>query len=913
MKEEPEAPASAASDRSRSADEDRSMPMEKEYRPETVESRWSREWIAQGLFTARPESGRKPFCMVIPPPNVTGNLHIGHVLVYTLHDIVARWRRMQGYDVLWLPGTDHAGIATQMVVERELARQGVDRHAIGRERFLEKVWEWKRAYGSRITEQLKQLGASCDWTRERFTLDEGLSKAVRTVFVRLYHEGVIYRDRYIVNWCPRCTTAISDLETNHETVKGKLYTIRYPGPGGRGKGVLVATTRPETMLGDTAVAVHPDDERYRQLVGKSVILPILGRPLPIVADAFVDPQFGTGAVKVTPAHDPNDFEAGRRLGLPEVVVIDPTGKMTSEAGEFAGLERLQARKRVVQRLEEEGLLVEVKDHEHAVGHCQRCGTMIEPLLSTQWFVRVEPLASAAIEAVEQGQTGFVPSSWVKVYFEWMRNIHDWCISRQLWWGHRIPAWYCDSCRHVVVEEADPDRCPTCGGGLRQDEDVLDTWFSSALWPFSTLGWPEQTRDLQTYYPTALLITGFDIIFFWVARMLMMGLKFMGQVPFREVYIHGLVRDAQGQKMSKTKGNAVEPVELQQRYGTDAVRFTMAVLAAPGNDIPLAHERMEGYRAFANKLWNAFRFVEMRLGDGPPPTGYREEELTLTDRWILSRTHRVILEVERSLEQYRFDRAADILYHFAWHEFCDWYIEFVKPDLQPGGGEPGKGRRAATARAVLVEVLDTLLRLLHPFMPYLTEDLWQRLPHQGNFLAAAEWPRAREDRLDQVAERDVEILQDLVVKVRNVRVETSIDPSRRVEVLVHAQSPRNARLIAEQADLVARLVRGKTVRTVDEIDAGLVAARGVVRGLELAIPLEGLLDLQAERTRLSKELAKLDTEVTARNRKLNNESFLGRAPAEIVEKERALQKELLERKRRIEATLASLGFHGGGRA
>jgi valyl-tRNA synthetase len=883
------------------------MSIDKEYRPEAIEARWAAEWIDRGVFRARGEPDREPFCMVIPPPNVTGNLHMGHVLVYTLHDVVARWRRMQGRDVLWLPGTDHAGIATQMVVERELAREGIDRKAIGRDAFVARVWEWKQLYGARITHQLKRLGASCDWSRERFTMDEGLSRAVRLVFVKLYREGLVYRDRFIVNWCPRCQTALSDLETIHKTVNGKLWTIRYPFADGKGKGITVATTRPETMLGDTGVAVHPDDARHAAAIGRSVTVPLTGRTVPVVADAFVDPAFGTGAVKITPAHDPNDFAAGRRLGLPEIVVIDPYGKMTEAAGAFAGLDRFQARKRIVHELEAADLLVEVKDHEHAVGHCQRCDTVVEPLVSLQWFVKVGALAEPAAAAVREGRTEFVPASWAKVYQEWMKNIHDWCISRQLWWGHRIPAWYCDPCGTIVVEESGPKKCERCGGALRQDDDVLDTWFSSGLWPFSTLGWPERTADLARYYPTTLLITGFDIIFFWVARMMMFGLKFMDDVPFRHVYIHGLVRDAEGQKMSKSRGNTIDPEDVQARYGTDAVRLTMAMLAAPGNDIPLAPERMEGYRAFANKLWNACRFVLMKLEESPAPPGPRpHEDLSLTDRWILSRAHRTIQEVDRALEQYRFDRAADILYHFVWHEFCDWYIECVKPDLFAADGP-----RAAAARAVLTEVVDTTLRLLHPIMPFVTEELWQRFPHEGDHLATAAWPRPDEGLLDAKAERDMELLQELVVKVRNLRVEASIDPSRRIEVLVHAETPRNAKLVASEAALLASLTRASSVTVVEAFPADLVAARGVARGFEAAIPLAGLLDVAAETSRLTKELDRVLRDVDARNRKLANESFLERAPAEVVAKERAIQQELLDKKRRIEATLASLAGGGAG--
>jgi valyl-tRNA synthetase len=882
------------------------MQIDREYQPREVEARWTEAWEAAGLFSARPDSGKPPFSMVIPPPNVTGNLHIGHVLVYTLHDIVARWRRMQGRDVLWLPGTDHAGIATQMVVERELAAQGSSRHELGREAFERRVWEWKDQYSGRIVEALRSLGSSCDWSRERFTLDEGLSRAVRAVFVRLYREGLVHRDRYIVNWCPRCHTAISDLETVYEEVEGRLYTVRYPGErDGEADEIRVATTRPETMLGDTGVAVHPDDERYAQLVGMSVKVPLTDRVVPVVADDFVDPAFGTGAVKITPGHDPNDFAAGRRHGLRELLVIDTAGRMTSEAGPaFSGMDRFEAREKALSELKRQGLLVGTEKHDHAVGHCQRCGTMIEPLVSTQWFVKVGQLARPAIEAVESGRTRFVPENWSKTYFEWMRNIHDWCISRQLWWGHRIPAWYCDDCDEVIVSEETPQRCKGCGGELRQEEDVLDTWFSSALWPFSTLGWPDETQDLQRYYPTDLLITGHDIIFFWVARMMMMGLKFRDEVPFREVYIHGLVRDAQGQKMSKSKGNTVDPKEVQARYGTDAVRFTMAILAAPGNDIPLAPERMEGYRAFANKLWNACRFVLMKLGDEPSQS-YSAEDLGLVDRWILSRTQTTIRDVEAALEEYRFDRAADLLYHFVWHQFCDWYIEFVKPDVQ-AVPEGRSTRRAETVRAVLLEVLRDLLRLLHPMIPFITEELWHKLPGADSFLAAESWPCFDGSRIDSAAEQEIELLREVVVKVRNLRAESNIDPSRRIEVLLQAGDDEMGKLFRSQGGLVASLVRADSVRLVEGFEEGLIAARGAVGTTQIALPLEGLLDLEAERARLRKEAAKVERELQVRARKLNNASFMEKAPPEVVGKERRLHQELAQRLERLEQHLATLG-------
>jgi valyl-tRNA synthetase len=881
------------------------MSIDKEYRPESVEPRWVRVWEEARLFHAAADSDKPPFSMVIPPPNVTGKLHIGHVLVYTLHDVVARWRRMQGYDVLWLPGTDHAGIATQAVVERDLVRRGLSRVELGREAFEAQVWEWKKKYGDEITGALRRLGASCDWERERFTLDEGLSRAVRTVFVRLYEQGLIYRGRYIVNWCPRCRTAISDLETNYKTVTGRLYTIRYPAVEGSALDMVVATTRPETLLGDTGVAVHPADERYTEHVGARVQVPLTGRDVPIVADDFVDPEFGTGAVKITPAHDPNDFEAGKRNGLPDIVVIDQDGRMSEAAGDYAGSDRFEARERVVADLESRGLLLGVEPHEHAVGHCQRCDTMIEPLVSTQWFVRVQDLARPAIEAVERGDTAFVPQSWSRVYFEWMRNIHDWCISRQLWWGHRIPAWYCDPCGETVVAEAEPQTCARCSGPLRRDEDVLDTWFSSGLWPFSTMGWPERTPDLERYYPTTLLITGHDIIFFWVARMMMLGLEFMDDVPFHQVYIHGLVRDAHGQKMSKSKGNTVDPEELQLRYGTDAVRFTMAILAAPGNDIPLAHERMEGYRAFANKLWNATRFVLMRLGD-KAASPWNDDDLRRVDRWILSRTERAVAEVERAFLEYRFDRAADALYHFIWHQFCDWYIEFVKPDVQDANSD---APRVETVRAVMLHTVGTLLRLLHPMMPFITEELWEKLPGTEGFIATADWPRARPELVDAQAEADVGLLQQLVVKTRNLRAESHIGPGERIELLVQPDGPETRKLIESETALVAGLVRASTVEVVDRLPQDRIAARGVIDGLQLAVPLEGVLDLDAERARLRKDLQKVATELATRERKLSNASFVERAPAEVVQKERRLLAELQDRSGHLERLLAQLESGG----
>ena len=875
------------------------MEIAKEYRPEEVEARWLEAWDEARLFEARPDSDKTPFCMVIPPPNVTGNLHIGHVLVYTIHDIVARWRRMQGRDVLWLPGTDHAGIATQAVVERELAKEGVSRTDLGREAFEAKVWEWKEEYGGRILRSLRELGSSVDWSRERFTLDDGLSRAVREVFVRLYDKGLVYRGRYMVNWDPKSRTAISDLEVEYRPVKGKLYTIKYPAADGSGRDVQVATTRPETMLGDTGVAVHPDDERYRDAIGVEVEVPLTGRTVKLVADSFVDPEFGTGAVKLTPAHDPNDFAAGERLGLPQLQVIDEDGKMTEEAGAYAGLDRFEARERVVADLEAKGLLVAVKDHDHNVGYSQRSGVVIEPLVSNQWFVKIAPLAEPAIEAVEKGDVRFVPDTWAKVYFEWMRNIHDWCISRQLWWGHRIPAWYCDRCGSMAVATSTPSSCGECGSEeLRQDEDVLDTWFSSGIWPFSTMGWPDETEDLARYYPTNLLITGHDIIFFWVARMIMSGLEFMDDVPFNTVYIHGLVRDQHGQKMSKSKGNTVDPEEVHGKYGTDAVRFTMAILAAPGNDIPLAPERMEGYRAFANKLWNAFRFVRMKLGDETPGS-IDGRSLSLADRWILSRAEATVEEVTEALEAYRFDRAADRLYHFVWGQFCDWYIELCKPDFFGDDAE-----RAATTRAVLADVLSTLLRMLHPFMPFITEELWHQLPGAEGFLAAASWPTAEGKRRDAAAEQAVERLQELVVKTRNLRAEASVPAGKKIELDLAAPADERAVLEPESAR-IATLTRAETLRWHDVLPDEGVAARAVAGSLQISIPLEGLLDLDAERQRLTKEIAKLEKDLGSRRKKLGNEAFLAKAPAAVVEKERAIEAEQQDKLQRLGQTLERL--------
>ncbi len=867
------------------------MEIEKEYIPENFEKKWYSSWIERDYFKANPQSSNTPFCIVMPPPNITGTLHIGHALNCTLQDIVIRWKRMCGYDVLWLPGIDHAGIATQIVVEKELQKKGLNRKKLGREGFLDLVWKWKEEYERKIIDALKRLGSSCDWSRKRFTLDEQLSQVVREVFVRLYQEGLIYRGKYIVNWCPRCRTAISDLEVSHEETKGKLYYIIYPIKG-EDSSLIVATTRPETMLGDTAVAVNPSDKRYTLAVGKTVILPIMNREIPIVADSFADPEFGTGAVKVTPAHDPNDFAISQRLNLPIIVVIDEEGKMTEETREFKGLDRFKCRKMLLEKLKKEKRLAKVTDYVYSIGKCFRCNTIIEPYVSTQWFVRMEQLAQSAMKAVEEKKIVFIPENWEKTYFEWMRNIHDWCISRQLWWGHRIPAWYCQ-CGEIQVDIEKPSSCLHCGSeSLSQDEDVLDTWFSSSLWPFSTLGWLNGNPEFKRYYPTTTLITGFDIIFFWVARMIMMGIKFTGDVPFRSVYFNGLVRDEKGQKMSKSKGNVIETDELMTKYGTDAVRFTLAILATPGTDIPLSPQRMLGYRAFANKIWNAARFVLRSLPEAEINLSYRAEELTLADKWIISELNRLIREVNQSLDSYRFDHAAHLLYHFLWHKFCDWYIEFTKPSLLDVEKE-GINIRVA----ILVDVLDKILRLLHPFMPFITEELWQKLPIQKESIVIASYPTADESLIDEKSEEHMALLIELITRIRNLRAENNIDPLKKIELCIRCEKKKQ-NIIKENMDQILNLVRASNIRIVEESISGTTCARCFLSGIEAAIPLKGLINFTLEKKRLEKEIAKLDKELLAKAKKLNNEEFLAKAPPDIIERERKAQKKHLDKKKKL---------------
>ncbi len=901
----------------------------KAYEPGAIEARWAEYWVKQKLFhtptPAADDAAQPVFTLLLPPPNVTGRLHMGHMLNHSQMDIIVRWHRMRGFRTLWLPGTDHAGIATQMMVERQVQSEGRDRRSLGREAFVERVWQWKQLYGGAILEQMKRLGDSVDWDRAYFTMDEGLSRAVREVFVRLYEQGLIYRGKYIVNWCPRCMTAISDLEVAHEEHVGKLYEIRYPEVRGQGF-VVVATTRPETMLGDVAVAVHPDDERYLHLRGKSLRLPLMEREIPVILDQVANPEFGTGAVKVTPAHDPNDFQAGLRHILPQITVMDEAGRMNENAGRYAGLDRFEARARVLADLEKEGLLAGVRDHAFALGKCDRCKTVIEPRLSTQWFVKVAPLARRAVQAVEQGEIRLTPENYAKTFFEWMRNIHDWCISRQLWWGHRIPAWHCADCKAITVAREAPPRCSKCESiELRQDEDVLDTWFSSALLPFTTLGWPEKTPDLSAFYPTSLLITAYEILFFWVARMIMMGCHFMaehpqGSVPFRHVYIHALVRDAERQKMSKTKGNTLDPIAIIEKYGTDAVRFTLAAMAAPGTDIAFNEARTEGYRAFANKIWNAARFLFLhadRAADsglwslaefqqaarngsaapGPQP---------LEDRWITSRLHRVAAEVHSALETYRFHEAANQVYSFFWGEFCDWYIEMVKLRLA-GGESPAEKQSARAAFFRIFAVFEAALRLLSPFMPFLTEELWHALydgrPPQKS-IALVAFPQSDPAQVDLEAEAEMAVLQDLVVTVRAIRADLKVEPRATVPLEVFAEADVR-RLLQENRVHVEKLAGVEAVTFVEESLAKAAGVRSTAR-FEVRVPYERKVDAAAERARLHKDLARMEGELANAQRQLSNQQFLAKAPQQVVEGIRRRSAELESLLGKTRAALKELG-------
>lgn len=878
----------------------------KSYDPVPIEDAWYRKWIDADLFHAEVDLSRNPFSIVIPPPNVTGSLHLGHALDNTLQDIVCRYHRMLGDNVVWIPGTDHAGIATQNVVERELAKQGLTRESLGREAFIEKVWEWKEKYGSQIISQLKKLGASCDWARERFTMDEGLSRAVRSVFVRLYHKGLIYKGKYIINWCPRCQTALSDLEVEHEEEKGKLYEVAYRFADGEGS-VRVMTTRPETILGDVAIAVHPRDERNRHLVGRKVVVPIVGRVIPVIEDNMVDPEFGTGCVKITPAHDPNDYLVGQRHRLEQIQVIDDRGIMNENAGKYAGLDRFRAREAVLRDLESEGALLGVKDLTHSIGHCYRCHTIVEPYLSEQWFVKTKPLADAGVKAVKEGRIRWIPDQWVNVYYQWMENIRDWCISRQLWWGHRIPAWTCEDCGHLTVSEEDPTQCEACGSSrLIQDQDVLDTWFSSALWPFSTLGWPEGTPELSYFYPTSLLVTGFDIIFFWVARMIMMGLEFMGDVPFRHVYIHALVRDEKGQKMSKSKGNVIDPLDVIERSGADALRLTLAALTLQGRDIFLSVSKIDTYRFFLNKLWNASRFALLNLDELGEENSFSlsdEKALRLHDRWILSRLNQVIEETTEDLNGYFFGEAARLLYDFIWGELCDWYLEMAKPALK---GEEGEERRKAT-QAVLKRVFREILLLLHPFVPFVTEELWHAFEFGGKFIEQTSWPAADSRWVDPRTTEEMALFQDFVRSIRNLRAEAHLVPQTWVPLVIFRSDEASAvNLLSQNADLAKLLARVKDIQfypTTSEKPSQCLAA--VLTCGDVFLKVSGLVDIDKEIERLESERVKLENEIQKSENKLSNGEFLSKAPAEVVEKERAVLNENQAKKKRLLENLKTL--------
>jgi valyl-tRNA synthetase len=865
----------------------------KAYEPKVVEEKWYREWESADCFHARVPSDKESFSIVIPPPNITGVLHMGHALNNTLQDILCRWKRMSGCNVLWMPGTDHAGIATQNVVERQLAAEGTSRHEIGREAFIERVWKWKAESGGQIIGQLKRLGASCDWGRERFTMDEGLSTAVREVFVRLYEEGLIYRDNRLINWCPRCHTALSDIEVEHEEQKGNLWYLRYPVVDSASC-LVVATTRPETMLGDTAVAVNPADERYRHLIGGFVMLPLVNRRIPIIGDEYVDMEFGTGVVKITPAHDFNDFEVGKRHNLDRINVFDESGIINAAGHQYEGLDRFAARKRIVAELEEQGFLEKIADHALSVGGCYRCKTVVEPYMSLQWYVQVAPLAEKALAAVRNGTTRIVPTQWENTYYEWMENIRDWCISRQIWWGHRIPAWYCDHCKEITVSKTDPTSCSHCGSDeIRQETDVLDTWFSSALWPFSTMGWPERTEELAAFYPTSCLITGFDILFFWVARMMMMGIHFMGEVPFRDVYIHALVRDAQGQKMSKSRGNVIDPLVIIDEYGADAFRFTLAAFAAQGRDVKLAEERIAGYRNFANKIWNASRFAFMNLEDFDPDlVAWKCLDLSNADRWILCRLNDAAGEVDEALTSYRFNEAASSLYRFTWSEFCDWYIELVKDDLYKGDAA-----RKTTARYVLWTVLENLLRLLHPIMPFITEEIWQSLPGKRpvSSIMQADYPRPRPDWQYTEGAQEMELVMEVIRGIRNIRGEVEVPPSREIAVILDCGSEESLHILKRNEGYVMSLARLSDLAMGRSPERPADAAVQVAGDVQIVIPLKGLVNVEEEEKRLLKELGKVEKDIDFLGKKLENQEFIGRAPAAVVAKEREKLDEFTNKK------------------
>ncbi|PZT57250.1 valine--tRNA ligase [Paenibacillus silvae] len=871
------------------------------YDPKAAEDKWYSTWTERGYFQAGKRKDAEPYTIVIPPPNVTGMLHIGHALDFTLQDILIRTKRMQGYDALWLPGSDHAGIATQTKVEQKLREEGLTRYDLGREKFLEKVWDWKEQYATTIRQQWGKMGLSLDYSRERFTLDEGLSKAVRKVFVQLYEKGLIYRGKRIINWDPVNRTALSDIEVEYKEVQGHLYHLRYPLSDGSGH-ITVATTRPETMLGDTAVAVHPKDERYADMIGKTLVLPILGREIPVIADDYVDKEFGSGAVKITPAHDPNDFEVGLRHDLPQITVMDESGTMNAEAGKYQGLDRSECRKQIVADLKEQGVLINIEDHMHQVGHSERTGAVVEPYLSTQWFVEMKPLAERAIKKQQSGEgVNFVPDRFEKTYLNWIENVRDWCISRQLWWGHRIPAWYDEETGEVIVSAEDPTTLPEYAGRkLKQDEDVLDTWFSSALWPFSTLGWPENTEDLKRYYPTNVLVTGYDIIYFWVARMIFTALEFTDEIPFKDVLMHGLVRDADGRKMSKSLGNGVDPLDVIEKYGADAMRYMISTSSTPGQDLRFRWERVEQARNFANKIWNASRFALMNLEGFTFEDRDISGELGTADYWILHRLNETSRDITRLIDAYEFGETGRVLYNFIWDDLCDWYIEFAK--LSFYGEDPVAKKKT---QSVLAYVLDQTMRLIHPFMPYISEEIWQHLPHEGETITLASWPVYDPELENPGAVAEMNLLMDTIRAVRNIRAEVNVPMSKKIELMVKANNDETSSIIERNSHYIKRFCNTSEFESGLDLSSPDKAMTAIITGAELYLPLAGLIDIEQEVARLEKELQNLESEVLRVEKKLANEGFVAKAPAKVIEEERAKQADYSDKRDKVIARIKEL--------
>lgn len=873
----------------------------KQYDPSQVEDRLYAQWMEQGYFHAVPDKNKKPYTIVIPPPNITGQLHMGHALDNTLQDILIRTKRMQGFSALWLPGTDHASIATEAKIVDAMAKEGITKEMLGREKFLERAWEWKKVYGGRIVEQLKKLGSSCDWERERFTMDEGLSKAVQEVFLKLYDKGLIYKGERITNWCPKCNTSISDIEVEYEEQAGHFWHIKYQVKDS-GEFIVVATTRPETMLGDTAVAVNPEDERYAHLVGKTLILPLVNREIPVIADAYVDKDFGTGCVKITPAHDPNDYEVGLRHNLPQIRVMDDNAIMNENAGQYKGLDRYEARKKMVLDLEQQGRMLKIEGHTHNVGTCQRCRTVVEPLISKQWYVRMKPLAEPALEVVRNGTIKFVPERFSKIYFNWMENIQDWCISRQLWWGHRIPAYYCQECGHMMVQDDGPDVCPKCGSTrIEQDPDTLDTWFSSALWPFSTLGWPEKTADLEYFYPTDVLVTGYDIIFFWVARMIFSGMEHMKQEPFKYVFIHGIVRDPQGRKMSKSLGNGIDPLEVIAQYGTDALRFALTIGNSPGNDLRFSTEKVESSRNFANKVWNASRFVLMNFDEDLDFSKVDRNRFTVADRWILSRINTVTKEVTENIDKFELGLGLQKVYDFIWEEFCDWYIEMVKPRLYD---RESQGR--LEAQYVLNLVLGNAMKLLHPYMPFITEEIYTHLINDGRSIMVSEWPQYSEELNFASEEAKMNLIMDAIRSTRNIRAEMNVPPSKKAKMIFVTAGEAEKATLLEGASFFQRLAGASEVAVqADKAGIPADAVGTVIAGAEIFIPLDELIDIEKEIERLAKEKANLEGELKRVEGKLGNEGFVAKAPPKVIEEEKAKREKYLDMYQKVVERLEGL--------